>query len=106
MHMTHKSSHLPQEIITGSTGMQNERGSARHRTHLKLPIKTVEHIMSGFGWRAARNLADASSPHKHAIDPGDAGVSRIDDDFLDIFCLLRHATQSWTLRNGDKEEHP
>jgi anti-anti-sigma regulatory factor len=82
MHMTHKSSHLPQEIYH-RIYWYAKRNVDPHviAQTLKLPLRTVEHVIERF--------SAAALPHKHATSPGDEGAARDDVDFLDIFLFVK-----------------
>jgi anti-anti-sigma regulatory factor len=85
MHMTHKSSHLQQEIYHRIYWYAKRNVDPHVIAHtLKIPLKTVEHIIERLSTSTPHDApTDASTLHGHATDAGS------DDDFLDIFLFVK-----------------
>jgi anti-anti-sigma regulatory factor len=87
--MTHKSSHVPQETYHRIYWyLKRDVDPAVIAHTLKLPLKTVEHIIERFS-EADRPLAAHHAPVPHAHAPGSAKHTANDEDFLDIFLFVK-----------------
>ena len=91
MHMTHKSSHLPQETyhrIYWYAKRNVDQGIIAHT--LQLPLKTVEHIVERF-MNADRTIAEkhGSRSPAHVTNAVFEHTRPSDEDFLDIFMFVK-----------------
>jgi anti-anti-sigma regulatory factor len=89
--MTHKSSHVPQETYHRIYWFARRNVDPRIIAHtLKLPLKTVDHIIERFLSSDHAKAAEHSATvpmHTKRIENGHAPVS--DEDFLDMFLFVK-----------------
>jgi anti-anti-sigma regulatory factor len=89
--MTHKSSHVPQETYHRIYWFARRNVDPRVIAHtLKLPLKTVEHVIERF--LSSDNAAAAkfpSEPPLHTKRDDTVHAPAFDEDFLDIFLFVK-----------------
>jgi anti-anti-sigma regulatory factor len=90
--MSHKSSHVPQETYHRIYWYVKRNVDPRVIAHtLKLPLKTVEHIIERFSEndRTAAALHNPSAAHSHVPVSARPDAPVADEDFLDMFLFVK-----------------
>jgi ABC-type transporter Mla MlaB component len=91
--MSHKSSHLPQEIYHRIYWYAKRNVDPHVIAHtLKLPLKTVEHILERFSATERSETgphAPAAHTHTFAKNAGHELTPASEEDFLDIFLFVK-----------------
>jgi anti-anti-sigma regulatory factor len=86
--MSHKSSHLPQEIYHRIYWYAKRNVDPHVIAHtLRLPLKTVEHIIDRFS--AADQPKDMPHAHAFSRQAGHEHAPASEEDFLDIFLFVK-----------------